>query len=42
MIEAMGLSYPVVFITLAKLIAVVGVVFYLADQVFGEDETWDD
>lgn len=42
MIEALGLAYPTLFLTLAKGLGIVCVVFFLADQVFGEDENFDD
>ncbi len=41
MIEALGLGYPTIFWTLAKLVGAVCVIFFIADQMF-EDDVFDD
>ncbi len=41
MTEALGLAYPTVFWTLAKLFMALTVIFYIADQFF-EEPDFDD
>lgn len=39
--EALGLTYPTVFWTLAKLFMVLTVIFFIADQFFEEPDFGD-
>ena len=42
MTEAFGLHYPVIFLTFAKAFGLLCLVFFLADQFFGEEEEFDE
>lgn len=42
LMDALGLGFPTLFLTLAKVVALVGVIAFLADQFFGEETDFDD
>lgn len=41
MTEALGLAYPTLFWTLAKLFTGLTVIFYIADQCIEPEEGWE-